>query len=46
MTQDQIVAILQTNYPGAHWKLDGNTYEHLTWLDNPATKPTAQNLGL
>jgi hypothetical protein len=31
--------ILNANYPGAQWSLDGNTYDGLTWLDS-TPKPT------
>jgi hypothetical protein len=31
--------ILNANYPGTQWSLDGNTYEGLTWLDS-TPKPT------
>lgn len=46
MTQDQLITNLQSLYPGAHWNLSGNTYEGLSWLDDPSTKPTAAELGL
>lgn len=46
MTQEQIVAFLQANYFGSHWNLRGNLYENLEWLDDPATKPTAEEIGL
>jgi hypothetical protein len=32
-------AILNANYPGAQWTLDGDTYDGLTWLSDDA-KPT------
>jgi len=32
--------------PSSHWVLTGNTYEGFVWLDDPATKPTAEELGL
>jgi len=32
-------AILTANYPNAHWTLDGNDYDGLTWLDE-TPKPT------
>lgn len=35
--------ILSTNYPGAEWTLNGNSYDGLTWLsDSP--KPTQEEL--
>lgn len=35
--------ILQANYFGAIWSLDGETYEGLTWLDS-SPKPTQAEL--
>lgn len=46
MTHREIVTVLQTSYLGTHWNLTGNTYEGLVWLDDPATKPSAMDLGL
>jgi hypothetical protein len=46
MTHIQICTWLETNRSGAHWNLRGNTYEDLEWLDDPATKPTAAEIGL
>jgi hypothetical protein len=46
MTLDELITALQTVRPGAHWNLSGNTYEGLVWLDDPSTKPTAEELGL
>lgn len=43
---DQVVAVLQTNYPGSHWVFSGQTYNGFVWLDDISTKPTAQDLGL
>jgi hypothetical protein len=36
-------AILNANYAGSQWTLDGDTYEGLTWLDN-TPKPTQAEL--
>ena len=36
-------AILITNYPGARWTLNGDTYDGLEWLDSSA-KPTQAEL--
>jgi hypothetical protein len=36
-------AILNANYVGAQWSLDGNDYSGLTWLDS-TTKPTQAEL--
>lgn len=50
MTQDTVVTWLQANKLGSHWTINGDgknfQYTDLTWLDDPATKPTAQELGL
>lgn len=46
MTHEQVVAIIVQLYPGSHWVLSGNTYDGFQWLDDPSTKPTAQQLGL
>lgn len=46
MTNDEICIQLQLIRPGAHWNLRGNTYAGLEWLDDPSTKPTAEELGL
>jgi hypothetical protein len=46
MTHDELVAKLLQIRPGAHWNLRGDTYSGLEWLDDPVTKPTAQDLGL
>ena len=35
--------ILATNYPGAHWTLNGDTYDGLDWLDS-TSKPTQAEL--
>ena len=36
-------AVLTANYPDAEWRLDGDTYEGLTWLsDSP--KPSKADL--
>lgn len=35
--------ILITNYVGAHWSLNGNDYDGLTWLDD-TPKPTQAEL--
>jgi hypothetical protein len=35
--------ILNANYAGAQWTLDGDTYEGLTWLDS-TPKPTQAEL--
>jgi hypothetical protein len=35
--------ILTTNYPGAQWSLNGETYAGLDWLDN-SPKPTQEEL--
>jgi hypothetical protein len=35
--------ILVTNYPGAQWALNGNTYGGLEWLDD-SLKPTQEEL--
>lgn len=39
-----IIEVLRTLRPGAHWTLQGDTYEGLTWLDDPATKPTREEV--
>ena len=36
-------SILNANYAGSQWTLDGDTYEGLTWLDSTA-KPTQAEL--
>ena len=36
-------AILNANYAGAQWALEGDTYEGLTWLDS-TPKPTQAEL--
>lgn len=46
MTHKEIVERLQKDYLGSHWVLNGDTYDGLTWLDDPSTKPTAEDLGL
>lgn len=38
-----ISLILQKNYSGCAWSLDGNEYEGLVWLDDSA-KPTEKEL--
>lgn len=38
-----IVLILQTKYPNAHWFLQGEDYEGLTWYDK-TVKPTKATL--
>ena len=43
---EQLVAKLVQLSPGAHWLLSGDTYAGLVWLDDQATKPTAEDLGL
>ena len=35
--------ILNANYPGTQWSLDGNTYDGLTWLDE-TPKPSQAEL--
>lgn len=35
--------ILATNYPGAQWTLNGDTYDGLVWLDN-TSQPTQAEL--
>lgn len=35
--------ILNVNYPGTQWALDGETYDGLTWLDE-TPKPTQSEL--
>ena len=37
------VLVLTTNYPGAQWSLDGDTYAGLVWLDD-TPKPTQAEL--
>lgn len=46
MTHSQISDKLLEIRPGAKWSLQGATYEGLTWLDDPSTKPTAEEIGL
>jgi hypothetical protein len=36
-------AVLDANYPGALWTLNGDTYDGLTWLDN-TPQPTQAEL--
>ena len=36
-------AILNANYPGTQWALDGETYDGLNWLDS-SPKPTQAEL--
>jgi hypothetical protein len=38
-----IASILQNNFPGKIWTLDGEDYEGLTWLDD-SPKPTKEEL--
>ena len=35
--------ILSSNYPGAQWTLNGDTYDGLVWLDN-SPQPTQAEL--
>lgn len=35
--------VLATNYPGAQWTLNGDTYDGLVWLDN-SPQPTQAEL--
>lgn len=35
--------VLSTNYPGAQWTLNGDTYDGLTWLDD-SPKPSQKEL--
>lgn len=35
--------VLSTNYPGAQWSLNGDTYDGLEWLSDSA-KPTQEEL--
>lgn len=44
MTHEELVTKLRQIRPGANWNLRGNTYQDLEWLDDPATKPTAQEV--
>lgn len=46
MTHKQIIQKLAEIRPGAHWNLTGVTYDGLEWLDDPSTKPTAEEIGL
>lgn len=46
MDHEEIVAKLMEIRPHSQWNLRGNTYESLEWLDDPADKPTAEELGL
>lgn len=46
MTHIEVCNKLSEIRPGAHWNLRGNVYEGLEWLDDIATKPTANELGL
>jgi hypothetical protein len=45
MNHADIVAALQTNYPGSHWAITGDNLDDLIWLD-ASPKPTAAELGL
>ena len=45
-TKTACVATLLSLAPGSHWAWTGETYDGLIWLDDPATKPTAGQLGL
>lgn len=36
-------AVLNANYPGTQWTLNGDTYDGLTWLDD-SPKPTQAEL--
>lgn len=38
-----MVDVLLRKFPGAQWKLDGESYEGLTWLDD-TPKPTKAEL--
>lgn len=40
----ELVEKLTALRPGAHWALNGDTYDDLVWLDDPATKPTREEL--
>jgi hypothetical protein len=49
-THDQVLNTLRTNYPTAQWNFgfpDLNTvlYSNFIWFDDPATKPSAADLG-
>jgi len=46
MTHADIVQQLLAIRPGAQWVFTDTTYEGLQWLDDPATKPSAADLGL
>ena len=39
-----IVQALINIKPGAQWKLDGDNYEGLTWLDDNIEKPSKEEL--
>lgn len=46
MTEKDIVAWLETNRPGSHWNVRSASWEGFEWLDDPATKPTQEEMGL
>ncbi len=39
-----ITLAIQNLRPGAHWALNGNTYDGLDWLDEVQSKPTVEEL--
>ena len=40
-----ITSALNQCRPGSNWKLNGDSYSGLVWLDTPETKPTESELG-
>jgi len=46
ITEHAIILKLWEIRPNTIWNLRSYTYEGLEWLDDPSTKPTAEELGL
>jgi hypothetical protein len=40
------VNLIESLQPNSHWTWTGEDYSGLVWLDDPSTKPTANQLGL
>lgn len=44
MNRTELITALLAAYPGSNWKLNGDTYHDLVWLDKVLPKPTEPDL--